>query len=110
MYAPENGPMDPLSDLLLLLRPRSCRSGNLNAGGSWAFEFRNEQRAIMCLAVISGGCWLALNGPSASARLEAGDCIVLPSGRSFRLMSDKNMPPTDYKSRLPKESPGGVAQ
>jgi hypothetical protein len=72
--------MDPLSDLLALLKPRSYLTAGLDAGGDWAVRFENQPGAIKCHAIIEGGCWLAVDGES-PVRLAAEDCVILPSGR-----------------------------
>ena len=51
--------MDPLSDVLSLLRPRSYRFGGFEAGGDWSIQF-HAYEGIKCYAVVSGECWLAV--------------------------------------------------
>ncbi len=84
--------MDPLSDVLSLLRPRGYLSACLDAGGAWSIRFPHQGRAIKCGAIASGACWLAVEGEPGAVRLEAGDCFLLPSGRPFRLGSDPHLP------------------
>ncbi|MFL6696235.1 MAG: AraC family transcriptional regulator [Vitreoscilla sp.] len=86
--------MDPLSDVLSLLRPRSFMSGGVDYGGDWAIRFGAHQ-GIKFQAVISGGCWLAVEGLDEPIRVEAGDCYLLPRGRPFRLASDLALPAVD---------------
>ena len=100
--------MDPLSDLLLLLKPRRYLSGKLEAGGRWAFRFPNEENAIMCFSIVRGSCWLILDELSDKVRLAEGDCLVLPSGRAFGLTSEPDIPQEEYESRLSYSLPGGV--
>ncbi len=85
--------MDPLSDVLALLKPKSCTTAGLDMGGAWALRFENRPGTIKCYAVITGACWLRLDGIDDPARLLAGDCFVLPSGRSFTLASDLAVTP-----------------
>ena len=79
--------MDPLSDVLSLLKPRSYMSGGFDVGGEWSIQF-GQHEGIKCYAVVSGQCWLAVEGVPDPVRLKAGDCFLLPSGRPFRLASD----------------------
>jgi AraC-like DNA-binding protein len=100
--------LDPLSDVLSLLKPRSSLSAGFDAGGEWSIQFSNQHDTIKCYAVVSGGCWLSVESVSEPVRLEAGDCFVLPSGRSFRLASDMSLAPVDAKTVFPPPRPGGV--
>jgi AraC-like DNA-binding protein len=86
--------MDPLSDVLSLLKPRSYSSGGMDAGGEWSFEFPKHE-GIKCYAVGSGQCWLQVEGVGEAVRLQTGDCFLLPSGRPFRLASDMTVTPVD---------------
>jgi AraC-like DNA-binding protein len=100
--------MDPLSDLLSMLKPRSYVSAGFDAGGAWSIQFPDQQRRIKCYAVISGGCWLSVKSVLDPVRLETGDCFVLPSGQPFRLASDMTLPPVDAGTIFPPARPGGV--
>ncbi len=86
--------MDPLSDLLSLLKPRSHVSAGFAAGGDWSLAFSHNP-GIKCYAVVSGHCWMAVDGVPEALRLEAGDCYLLPRGRPFRLASDLALPAVD---------------
>ncbi|MGX9991184.1 AraC family transcriptional regulator [Rhizobium sp. Z1P35] len=79
--------MDPLSDVLALLKPRSYVSAGLDAGGAWAIDFPPPD-GIKFNAVISGACWLSVDGVAEAVRLEESDCFLLTSRRAFRLASD----------------------
>jgi mannose-6-phosphate isomerase-like protein (cupin superfamily) len=79
--------MDPLSDVLSLLKLRSYICGGFDAGGEWSVQF-HQHEGIKCYAVVSGQCWLSVEGVPDDVRLETGDCFLLPRGRPFRLASD----------------------
>lgn len=85
--------MDPLSDVLSLLKPRSYITAGFDAGGDWAIGFDGMVGKIKCYALSHGACWLQVEGVDDPVRLLAGDCFVLPTGRSFRLASDLNLEP-----------------
>lgn len=85
--------MDPLSDVLSLLKPRSYVSAGFDAGGDWSVGFPHNV-GIKCYAVVSGACWLVVDGIADPIGLKAGDCFLLPGGRAFRLASDPALPAT----------------
>jgi AraC-like DNA-binding protein len=85
---------DPLSDVLSLLKPRGYMSGGLDAGGDWSIHFQQDA-AFRCFALVSGHCWLAMDGVDDAIRLEAGDFVVLPHGGAFRFASDLALPSVD---------------
>ena len=86
--------MDPLSDVLSLLKPQSYSAGGFEAGGQWSIEYPHHD-GIKCYAVVSGECWLSVEGVPDAARIKAGDCFLLPSGRPFRAASDLSLTPSD---------------
>jgi AraC-like DNA-binding protein len=86
--------MDPLSDVLSLLKPRSYSSGGFDVGGDLSIQFARHE-GIKCYAVISGQGWLSVEGVPDPVRLTTGDCFLLPSGRPFRLATDLTLPPID---------------
>jgi AraC-like DNA-binding protein len=100
--------MDPLSDVLSLLKPRSYVSAGFDAGGNWSIQFSDQHERIKCYAVVSGGCWLSVEGVADAVRLEKGDCFVLPSGRPFRLASDMTLTPVEAGTIFPPARAGGV--
>ena len=100
--------MDPLSEVLSLLKPRSYVSAGFDAGGDWSIQFNDMQQFIKCYAVISGESWLLVDGVDEPVQLQAGDCFVLPSGRSFRLASDLNLPSVRAATVFAEARYGGV--
>jgi AraC-like DNA-binding protein len=100
--------MDPLSDVLSLLKPRTYVSGGFDMGGDWSIQFPRHQ-GIKCYALVSGQCWLAVDGVPDPAHLKTGDCFLLPSGRPFRLASDLSLTPVDFPAVLTAGRPGAFA-
>ena len=88
--------MDPLSDVISFLEPRSYRVGGFEAGGDWSIRF-DAFEGIKCYAVTSGMCWIAVEGAGEPVLLEQGDCFLLPHGWPFRVASDPVLPPDDWK-------------
>ncbi len=101
--------MDPLSDLLALFKPRNYLSAALAAGGEWCLQFPDQQRRIKTGAVVSGQCWMSVEGIKAPIHLQTGDCFLLPGGRPFRLASDLALPATDAVEVFTAPRLGNVA-
>src|ERR1700756_254658 len=86
--------VDPLSDVLSLLKPSSYRAGGFDLGGDFAIKFPKHE-SIKCYAVVSGRCWLSVEGVPDAARLTAGDCFLLPRALPSCLASDLKLEPVD---------------
>ncbi len=99
--------MDPLSDVLSLLKPRSYNSGGFDAGGEWSIEYPQHD-GIKCFAVVSGECWLSVEGVPDPVRVKEGDCFLLPSGRRFRAASDLTLTPIDVSTIYSTKRAGGI--
>ena len=99
--------MDPLSDVLSLLKLRSYASGGFEAGGDWSIRF-DKHPGVKCYAVVSGECWLSVEGVSDAIRVKAGDCFLLPKGWPFRLTSELSLPTVDALTIFPAVKTGGV--
>lgn len=93
--------MDPLSEVLGLLRPRGPLARLASKQGDWCVRFA-AHGYIKCYAVLSGTCWIAVEG-SEPVALAAGDCVLLPGGRAFRLGSDLTLPATEPETWQPQE-------
>ncbi|MEK6347356.1 MAG: AraC family transcriptional regulator [Burkholderia sp.] len=100
--------MDPLSDILSILKPQSFLTAGVDAGGAWAIRFGSRPGTIKCYAVIAGACWLAMDDAAEATRLTAGDCIILPAGRPFTLASDLALDPALAGDLLAEVRPGDV--
>ena len=101
--------MDPLSDVLSLLKPRSYNSGGFDAGGEWSIEYPQHD-GIKCYAVVSGECWLSVEGVPDAVRVKAGDCFLLPSGRPFRAASDLTLTPVDASTIYSTKRAGDIVR
>jgi AraC-like DNA-binding protein len=102
--------MDPLSTVLSLLKPHAYVSSGFDAGGDWCVQFGDQHKLIKCYAVVSGSCWLAVDGVDEAVRLVEGDCFVLPSGRPFRLASSLDLPAIEAGSIFPAARAGGLVK
>lgn len=88
---------DPLSDVLSLLNTQGHMSGGLDAGGDWAFAFEADG-FFRCFSLVSGQCWLALDGNVEPICLQEGDFFALPHGHAFILASDLSITPRNIQS------------
>ena len=96
--------MDPLSEVLALLKPQSLASGGFMVPDDMAIYFPKHQ-GIKCYAMLAGECWLVVEGVPEPVLLHAGDCFLLPRGLPFRLATDLSLEPVHYTvawSRLSK--------
>jgi len=84
--------MDPLSDVLSLLKPRSHTFYGYDVGGDFSVQFP-PHRGIKCYALASGRGWLWVDGVADPVHLRAGDCCLLARGLPFRFASDLSLPP-----------------
>jgi AraC-like DNA-binding protein len=100
--------MDPLSDVLSLLKPRSYMSAGFDARGDWSIQFPDQQESIKVGAVVSGECWLSVEGVPDAVRLKTEDCFLLPSGRPFRMATDMTMPPVAAATMFSSAREGGI--
>lgn len=99
--------MDPLSDVLSLLKPRSYRSGGFDVGAELAVKFP-KHAGIKCYAVVSGQCWLSVEGLPDAVRLTTGDCFLLPRGLPFSLATDLTLTPIDFLTLLSTRPNGSI--
>ena len=100
--------MDPLSEILSLLKPSGYGFRGLDAGGDWALSFGPDE-GLRCYAIQSGACWLAMDGGAEPMRLEAGDFVLIPGGRGYRLYSAPDATPIDAFRFFPTIPAGETA-
>jgi AraC-like DNA-binding protein len=93
--------VDPLSEVLALLKPQSYSSGGFGVGDDIAIQF-GRHVGIKCYAVMSGHCWLRVESVPEPVHLQAGDCFILPRGLPFSLATDLSLPPIDFQLLLPQ--------
>lgn len=99
--------MDPLSDVLSLLKPQSYTSGGFGLDGGMSIQFPKHQ-GIKCYAMISGQCWLSVEGILDPLLVTAGDCFLLPRGRPFCLTTDLSLPRVDFRAVLAARRAGNA--
>lgn len=74
---------DPLSQIIMLMRPRAVFSKGISGAGRWGVRYAAFGQPSFC-AVLEGRCRLAVDGENAVA-LEAGDFVLLPATPAFTL-------------------------
>lgn len=82
--------MDPFSDILSLLQPRSLSAAALDLGAPWSVRFARQQNTIKCNALVSGAAWVSVAGEQ--MRMTEGDFFLLPTGRDFVFSSQPGVP------------------
>lgn len=100
--------MDPLSDVLSLLQPRSQFYAGFDAAGDWSFDFPPHE-GIKFTAVIRGSCWCITDDLEDPVRFDEGDCFLLNSGRRIVLSSDPTLPVQSGEDILEAVSRDGIA-
>lgn len=75
--------VDPLSQVVALLRPRTVVSKVISGAGRWAVRYSDFGQPSFC-TVLEGSCRLAVNG-QAPLTLEAGDFLLLPQTPGFTM-------------------------
>lgn len=75
--------LDPLSDLIALLRPSTVFAKGISGAGHWAVRYADFGHPSFC-TVLDGSCRLAVDG-QAAVTLEAGDFVLLPATPAFTL-------------------------
>lgn len=82
--------VDSLAGVLDMLRVRGTVLANVRAHAPWGFELPQVRGAVFH-AVTSGSCWLRVPGEE-PRELRQGDVVLLPSGPSHTMASDRRGP------------------
>lgn len=99
--------MDPLSDVLSLLKPRTFMAGGFDVGGPFLVRFERHE-GIKCYAILSGECWLAVEGVPEPIHLQTGDCFLLPRGAPFFMGTDLSIPSVDAHTLMSQPANGCI--
>ena len=92
--------VDPLAEIIALLRPRTVFSKGISGAGRWAVRYSDFGQPSFC-AVLEGRCLLAVNEQE-PATLEAGDFVLLPATPGFTISGFE--PISAFVSRFPAVS------
>lgn len=77
--------MDPLSDVIALLRPSTAMSKPITGRGRWGVRY-DAHNAPGFTIILEGECWFSFSG-NEPMRVQKGDFLLLPSTPSFTLSS-----------------------
>jgi AraC-like DNA-binding protein len=75
--------IDPLSEVIALLRPRTVFTKGISGAGRWGVRYTDFGQPSFC-TVTEGRCRLAVDGLDAIT-LEAGDFVLLPATPGFTI-------------------------
>jgi len=92
--------VDPLSDIIVLLRPHAAVSKPITGRGKWGVRYSAYGSPGFAI-VISGQCWLAIEGEE-PMQLSHGDFVLLPAAPAFSIFSQ---PGAVCAYREPSDSP-----
>jgi len=81
--------MDPLSDVIALLRPSAAMSKPISGKGRWGVGYAAHDAPGFSI-ILAGEAWLTLNGRE-PLQLGRGDFLLLPTTPAFSLSSEKGM-------------------
>ena len=89
--------MDPLSDIIALLKPHRYTCSGFDVGGDHSVQFPQFE-GIKYYVLVSGQLWLLVDGTPEAVRLDAGDCVLLTGGQRCCLTTDLSLPPADVST------------
>jgi AraC-like DNA-binding protein len=75
--------IDPLSEVIALLRPHTVFTKSISGAGRWGVRYTDFGQPSFC-TVIEGNCRLAVDGAN-PITLEAGDFVLLPATPGFTI-------------------------
>lgn len=89
--------MDPLSDMIALLRPSAAVSKPISGKARWAVHY-DAHEAPGFTIILSGEAWLTFDGKE-PLRLIEGDFLLLPTTPAFSLASEPHLTGTPVAPR-----------
>ncbi len=101
--------MDPLSNVLSLLKPRNYVFGGFDLGPRATMSFP-KHGGVKCYALASGSGSLVLETEPLPISLTRGDCFLLPRGVPFRLSGAHGGPAVDCRPIIAARPNGGIAK
>jgi AraC-like DNA-binding protein len=81
--------VDPLSDVIALLRPHTAISKPISGRGAWAVRYAPHDAPGFTI-VLKGVCWITFEG-GVPLKLETGAFLLLPATPAFTLSSHPGM-------------------
>ena len=93
--------MEPLTDIIKLLRPKAVLSKMVSGAGNWGVRYEKFGQPSFAL-VLKGECWLAIDGHNPNL-LKKGDFVFLPTTPNFTMASDLETKPVLISSETYSE-------
>jgi AraC-like DNA-binding protein len=90
--------VDPLSEVIGLLRPRAVFTKGISGAGRWGVRYADFGHPSFAI-VIEGACRLAVDGQP-PLTLEAGDFVLLPTTPGFTMTGFEPVVPTLIDPKL----------
>lgn len=78
--------MDPLSEVIAILRPRAAVSKPISGRGQWGVRYRSYDAPGFTL-ILAGKVWITLAG-GPPLQMKEGDFLLLPTTPAFTLSSE----------------------
>ena len=98
--------VDPLSEVIGLLRPRAVFTKGISGAGSWGVRYADFGHPSFAI-VIEGACRLSVEGQP-PLTLEAGDFVLLPTTPGFTMTGFEPVVPTFIDPDLATTAEGEV--
>jgi AraC-like DNA-binding protein len=98
--------IDPLAEIIALLRPRTVLSKGISGAGRWGVRYSAFGQPSFC-AVLEGSCRLAVDGHR-PITLEAGDFVLLPATPGFTMSGFEPVKPTRIDPKVAAGATGEV--
>jgi AraC-like DNA-binding protein len=92
--------MDPLSDIIALLRPSTAISKPITGRGRWGARYAAHNAPGFTI-ILKGECWVSFDGEE-PVKLQKGDFVLVPSTPAFTLSSH---PDVECEPREPMDTP-----
>ena len=98
--------VDPLSEIIALLRPRTVFAKGISGAGRWGVRYSDFGEPSFC-TVLEGSCRLAVDGEK-PVTLEAGDFVLLPATPGFVISGFEPVTPQRIDPRTTPSPTGEV--
>lgn len=98
--------IDPLSEIITLLRPRTVFSKGISGAGPWGVRYSSFDQPSFC-TVLQGNCLLAVDGQP-PVTLDAGDFVFMPATPGFTLSGFDPVTPEQIDPKTTPSPTGDV--
>src|SRR4029077_2176709 len=98
--------IDPLSEVIALLRPRAVFAKGISGAGRWGVRYTDFGQPSFC-TVIEGRCRLAVDGQK-PITLEASDYVLLPATPGFTISGFEPVTPERIDPKAAASQSGDI--